>query len=133
MLGGFSAQIFGGGGGDEKTHVSFDKYFITNFLKKYIVFNNFFSHFPRIIIYPLIRYLLYLEYLIQKFLLKDVNNIHNKINSKINRSLRIDPKDLDIKTTTQKERSLRYILEKKLKNISKNEQEKTISLLTAGP
>jgi ABC-type molybdate transport system ATPase subunit len=47
--------------------------------------------------------------------------------------LRIDPKDLDIKTTTQKERSLRFILEKKLKNISKNEQEKTISLLTAGP
>lgn len=133
MLGGFSAQIFGGGGGDEKTHVNFDKYFITNFLKKYVIFNNNLSYLPRIIIYPLIRYLLYLEYLIQKFLLKDVNNIHNKINSKINRSLRIDPKDLDIKTTTQKERSLRYILEKKLKNISKNEQEKTISLLTAGP
>ena len=61
MLGGFSAQIFGGGGGDEKTHVNFDKYFITNFLRKYVIFNNNLSYLPRIIIYPLIRYLLYLE------------------------------------------------------------------------
>jgi len=128
-----STELFGGGGGDEKTHVAFDAYFITNFLKKHIIFNNFVSAIPKIIIYPLIRYLLYFELLIQKLVLKDENNIHNKINIKTDKSVRITPEELDLEKTTQKERSLRSILEKKLQNKKRSEQEMVVSQLTGGP
>jgi hypothetical protein len=128
-----STQIFGGGGGDEKTHINFNRYFITNFLKKYIVFNTLIASLPRIFTYPFIRYLLYLEYLIQKVLFKDSNNLHRSANSKANKSIRINPKDIALNKTTQKERSLRFILQEKKKYIQMNEQERTLSQLTGGP
>ena len=56
-------------------------------------------------------------------------NINNKTNSKI----RIKYDAVDPKKTTQKDRSLRSIVAKKMEQLNRTEQEKTLSMLTAGP
>ena len=58
-------QIFGGGGGDEKTH-TFNKNLITNYIKKNVAFNEQIAKIiPKFILYPIVRYALYAEYLAQ--------------------------------------------------------------------
>ena len=47
--------------------------------------------------------------------------------------MRIKPEDVDPLKTTQKERSLRTIVNKKMAQIKQTEEQKTISMLTAGP
>ena len=59
-------EVFGGTG--EKEDSSFNQYFITNFLKQHVVFNKTLAKLPRFILYPIVRYMLYFEFLMQKYL-----------------------------------------------------------------
>lgn len=104
--------LFGGGSGDDKTHSKTDPYFITNFIKKY-VFKKWITKIPRLILNPIVRYMLYLEYLIQKKIFKDENNLHRVTNSKVNEDLRLKKEEIDFETTRQIERSLRSIVKKR--------------------
>ena len=108
-----NSQIFGGGGGDNKTHF-LSKNFVTNFIKEYISFNETIAKWvPRFILYPTVRYMLYVEYLLQKYLYKDTNNIHKITNSKVNSSIRLEDELFDTSKTSQIDRSLRSIVKKK--------------------
>ena len=108
-----NSQIFGGGGGDNKTHF-LSKDFITNFIKEHVSFNeNLAKWVPRIILYPIVRYMLYFEYLLQKYFYKDTNNIHKITNSKVNSSIRLEDELFDTSKTSQIDRSLRSIVKKK--------------------
>jgi len=117
----------------EKEGLSFTRYFITNFLRRHVVFNKFLTKVPRFILYPIVRYLLYFEFLIQKYLLMDSHNLHKFTNKKVNSKIRIKYEDIDPTKTTQKDRSLRNIVMNKMKQNNKNKQEETLSLLTTGP
>lgn len=110
-----------------------NQYFFTKFLREKIIFNKSISKLPRFIIEPIVRYGLYFEYLLQKFILKDTHNLFSDINQKVSSKMRITEEELDPKKTTQRERSLRSIVNKrKLKN-SYTEEQKLLSTLHAGP
>ena len=83
-------------------------------------------------VYPIVRYMIYLEYLFQKYIVKDSENIHKNTN-KANSKIRISDAAVDPSKTTQKERSLRSIVAKKTAQLLRSGKEKTHSLLTAGP
>ena len=51
----------------------------------------------------------------------------------MNSKIRIRYEEIDPAKTTQKDRSLRTIVDKKMKELNRSEQEKTLSTLTAGP
>ena len=121
------------GDAGEKEDLSITQYFITNFLKQHVVFNKFLARVPRFILYPIVRYLLYFEFLIQKYLFKDSHNLHKITNKKVNSKIRIKYEEIDPTKTTQKDRSLRNIVMNKMKQNNKNKQEETLSMLTAGP
>ncbi len=87
---------------------------------------------PRFLVDPIVRYLLYFEYLMQRHLLKDTHNVHRR-NAKGNSKIRIEYDQIDPLKTTQKDRSLRSIVTKKMAQLQRTEQEKTASILTAGP
>ena len=90
------------------------KNFVTNFIKEYISFNETIAKWvPRFILYPTVRYMLYVEYLLQKYLYKDTNNIHKITNSKVNSSIRLEDELFDTSKTSQIDRSLRSIVKKK--------------------
>ena len=126
-------QIFGGGGGDDKTH-KFNQNFISNFIKKNIAFNDFLARWcPRFLLYPLVRYSLFIEYNLQKFLIKDTNNIHIKTNSKVNKNLRIEQEYLNPTTTKQIDRSLRSIVKKKFPELIIQKKLDPAKSLTGGP
>jgi len=126
-------QIMGSGG--ETKDISFSNYFITNFLKQYVVFNTTIAKLPRFIVEPAVRYLLYFEFLIQKYFLKDKHNLHTvaTTNKKIRSKIRIREEELDPTKTSQKDRSLRTIVGKKMKKFNNTKVKETISSLTAGP
>jgi radical SAM superfamily enzyme YgiQ (UPF0313 family) len=130
-----TTEIFGGGGGDDKTHRQINKNFITHFIKRNIAFNETFAKYvPRFLLYPFVRYALYIEYLIQKTLFKDTNNIHTWTNSKVNKKIRITDKDVDLNKTTQIERSLRSIVRRKFYNSEKESMlTNSVDKLTGGP
>ena len=71
----------------------------------------------------------------QKYFLKDKHNLHTvaTTNKKIRSKIRIREEELDPKKTTQKDRSLRTIVAKKMKEFNKTKELETISSLTAGP
>jgi hypothetical protein len=126
-------KIFGGGSGDDKTHI-INKNFITDFIRKNVAFNEKIAKWiPRFILYPVVRYSLYFEYLIQKYLIKDTNNIHKETNSRVSKKIRIEKKYLDVKKTTQIERSLRSIVEKKFENIDYERKNNPAHSLISGP
>ena len=121
------------GGSGVAEDLTFSQYFITNFLKDRVIFNKTIAKLPRFVVDPIVRNLLYIEYLIQKHLFKDDHNLHKTINSKVSSKIRIPKKYLDPKKTTQKDRSLRTIVAKKMKELNRSDQEKLISSLTGGP
>ena len=123
-------QVIGAG---SESIVSFSLYFITNFLRKHIVFNKTIAKLPRFLVNPIVKYLLYVEWLIQKYIYKDQHNLYKHSNSKGNSEIRIKKEKLDPKKTTQKERSLRSIVLQKENLIIKNVQDKLITTLTGGP
>jgi len=124
-------EVFGGTG--EKEDSTFNQYFITNFLKQHVVFNKTLAKLPRFILYPIVRYMLYFEFLMQKYFFKEKHNLHRVANKKVNSKIRIKYKDIDPSKTTQKDRSLRTIVAKKVMQLKRSEQEKTLTWLTGGP
>ena len=123
-------EILGGSGFMDD--LGFSQYFITNFLYKHVIFNKTISKLPRFVVYPIVRYMIYLEYLFQKYIVKDRENIH-KNTYKVNSKIRISDAAVDPSKTTQKDRSLRAIVAKKMMQLKRTEKEKTLSMLTAGP
>ena len=118
----------------EKMNLSISNYFITNFIKKYVVFNRVIAKLPRFLVDPIVRYMLYFEFLVQKNFFKDENLLHtvSATNKKMNPKIRISDEDLDPLKTTQRERSLRTIVEKINKKLNKTEQDKILDTLTRG-
>jgi len=84
-----------------ETEISISKYFITNFLKQHIIFSKMVAKLPSLLVDSIVRYLLYTEYLIHKYLLKDKHNLYK--NSKRNLDIRIGYDQLDPAKTTQKD------------------------------
>ena len=78
--------------------------------------------------------MLYFEFLVQKNFFKDENLLHtvSATNKKMNPKIRISDEDLDPLKTTQRERSLRTIVEKINKKLNKTEQDKILDTLTRG-
>ena len=81
----------------------------------------------------IVRYMLYLEYLIQKIIFKDSNNLHRVTNAKVNEKIRIKKEEVDFKKTKQIERSLRTIVKRRMAEIQVTPKEKVLSSLTFGP
>ena len=121
------------GGSGLAKDTTFSQYFITNFLRENIIFNKIVARLPRVLVYPIVRYALYFEYLIQKYFLKDNHNLHIETNAKVRPEIRIKDDLVDPSKTTQKDRSLRTIVAKRMVKFERSEQEKTLSLLTGGP
>ena len=116
----------------EKLDISFSNHFVTNFVKEHIVFNKTIAKLPRWLVYPVVRYALYFEFLIQKYFFKDNHMLHRTTNAKVNSSIRITEEEIDSAKTNQKDRSLRSIVARRVKpNLS--EREKALSALTGGP
>jgi hypothetical protein len=105
---------------------------ITNFVKQHVVYNKFVAKLPRFLVDPIVRYLLYFEFLIQKHFFKEKTNLHTFINPLVNKSIRIKEEDLNPLKTTQKDRSLRSIVAKKMLTLNKTNQDKVLSSLTGG-
>ena len=123
-------QVMGDAG--EKLDISFSNHFVTNFVKEHIVFNKTIAKLPRWLVYPVVRYALYFEFLIQKYFFKDNHMLHRTTNAKVNSSIRITEEEIDSAKTNQKDRSLRSIVARRVKpNLS--EREKALSALTGGP
>ena len=123
-------QVMGDAG--DKIDVSFSNYFVTNFVKNHIMFNKTIAKLPRWMVYPIVRYAIYFEFLLQKYFLKDKHVLHKTTNAKVNSSIRIKWEEVDPNKTTQKDRSLRSIVAKRVKD-NMTEKERTLSSLTAGP
>jgi hypothetical protein len=123
-------QVMGDVG--DKIDVSFSNYFVTNFVKNHIMFNKTIAKLPRWMVYPIVRYAIYFEFLVQKYFLKDKHILHKTTNAKVNFSIRIKEKEVDPERTTQRDRSLRSIVAKRIKT-NMTEKERTLSSLTAGP
>jgi hypothetical protein len=120
-------------GAVQEINVPINQYFVTNFVKEHIVFNRIMAKLPRFLVYPIVRYALYFEYLIQKKLFKDTNNLHTVTNKKVNSKIRVKHNQLDPSKTTQKDRSLRTIVAKKMLQLDRTEQAKLVSSITGGP
>ena len=88
---------------------------------------------PRFISDNVVRWMLYFEYIIQKRIFKDQNNLHRITNAKVNEKIRIKDEEVNFEKTRQIERSLRSIVKKRLLNKQPNPQEKILSSLTFGP
>ena len=113
--------------------IKINQYFITNFLKQHVVFNDFIAKLPRFLVNPIIKWSIYLEYLIQKNFFKDSHNLHIETNTKVDPKIRIKEEQVDPFKTRQIERSLRTIVKAKMKHMGMTEQQKVTSHLTGGP
>ncbi len=125
-----SVQVMGAG---TENKVSFNNYFVTNWLREKVIFNKTIAKLPRFIVNPLVKYSLYFEWLVQKYIFKDNHNLHKYSNSFASADFRLKKELLDKKTTTQRDRSLRTIVNNKIANISQSQEAKVISSLTGGP
>ena len=124
-------QVVGSG---TESGISFSNYFVTNFVRDHIVFNKKIAKLPRFLVNPLVKFGLYIEWMFQKYVLKDQHNLHKYPNSFASSKFRLDKKLFDRNTTSQKDRSLRTIVNKKyLENFKQNVEEKVLTSLTAGP
>ena len=125
-----SVQVMGAG---TESKVSFNNYFVTNWLRENVIFNKTIAKLPRWIVNPLVKYSLYFEWLVQKYIFKDNHNLHKYSNSFASADFRLKKELLDKKTTTQKDRSLRTIVNNQIAKISQSEEAKVLSSLTGGP
>jgi len=129
-----SISVMGGSG---VADVAINQYFFSSFVKEKIVFNEKVAKLPRFIVNPIVRWGLYLEFLVQKYFFKDKNNLHTDAFSlarqkKMSSKMRIQYKDVDPLKTTQRDRSLRTIVRKKMEAKNRTREEVTASLLTGG-
>ena len=125
-----SVQVMGAG---TENKVSFNNYFVTNWLREKVIFNKTIAKLPRFIVNPLVKYSLYFEWLVQKYIFKDKHNLHKYSNSFASADFRLKKELLDKKTTSQRDRSLRTIVNNKIAKISQSQEAKVISSLTGGP
>ena len=125
-----SVQVMGAG---TENKVSFNNYFVTNWLREKVIFNKTIAKLPRWFVNPLVKYSLYFEWLVQKYIFKDNHNLHKYSNSFASADFRLKKELLDKKTTTQKDRSLRTIVNNQIAKISQSEEAKVLSSLTGGP
>jgi len=123
-------QVMGDSG--EKLDISFSNHFVTNFVKEHIVFNKKIAKLPRWLVYPVVRYALYFEFLIQKHFFKDNHMLHRTTNAKVNSSIRIKEEEVDPIKTSQKDRSLRIIVANRT-DPNMSARQKALSALTGGP
>ena len=122
------------GGSQTTVDRTANQYKITNFLKQHVVFNKKIAKLPRFLVDPFVRYSLYFEFLIQKYFIKEAhNNIHASINAKSKPEIRIKNEEIDPSKTTQKDRSLRTIVAKRMMQLNRSDEDKTLSMLTGGP
>ena len=118
---------------EEKSNISL-QYLITNFLRQHIVFNQALSKLPRFFLEPFVQYLAYFEYLIQKHIFKDSNNLHTITNKEsVRKKIRINVSDLDPNKTTQKDRSLRSIVKLKKEQLNIIATQSEAEKLVGGP
>ena len=120
------------GAGNESS-LSFSNYLVTNFLRDHVIFNKKIAKWPRFLVDPLVKYSLYIEWLFQKYILKDQHNLHKYSNTLASAKYRISKEALDENKTTQKDRSLRTIVERQAIKLKQTQEEKVLSRLTAGP
>ena len=117
----------------EKTSIS--HYLITNFLRQHIVFNQKLSYLPRFLIEPFVKWAAYSEFMLQKLFFKDSHNLHNELNAKAaKKKIRISATELSPSKTSQKDRSLRTIVNLKkeeMKVFNKNAHD--VEMLVGGP
>ena len=88
---------------------------------------------PKFILYPIVRYALYAEYLAQRFFFKDTNNLHTVTNSKVRKDIRIQKEDIEPTKTTQIERSLRSIVKRKFSKKKVDYINNPVDALIGGP
>tara|TARA_Y100000590_G_scaffold337441_1_gene384428 strand:- start:4245 stop:6176 length:1932 start_codon:yes stop_codon:yes gene_type:complete len=112
---------------------TYSQYFVTNFLRKHIIFNKKIAKLPRFMVDPIVRYMLYFEYLIQKHVLKDTHNLHAFMTNKKSSKNRITENEVDPAKTSQKDRSLRTIVQKRLEAAGLSKEQKLYTALTFGP
>ena len=118
-----------------KKGISISNYFITNFLRKNIIFNRKISKIPHFLVDSIVRYMLYFEFLIQKNFFKDKNLLHSvsATSKKMNADIRLKYEYIDSSKTTRQDRSLRTIVKKKIMQLNRTEEQKTLDSLTGGP
>ena len=118
-----------------KKGISISNYFITNFLRKHVIFNRKISKIPRLLVDPIVRYMLYFEFLVQKNIFKDKNLLHSvsATNKKMNADIRLKYEYMDSSKTNRMDRSLRSVVKKKIMQLNRTEEEKTLDSLTGGP
>jgi len=118
-----------------KKGISISNYFITNFLRKNIIFNRKISKIPRFLVDPIVRYMLYFEFLIQKNFFKDKNLLHSvsATNKKMNADIRLKHEYIDSSKNTRHDRSLRTIVKKKIMQFNRSEEQEMLDSLTGGP
>jgi len=123
-------------GASGELSVDINQNFITNPIKNYIVFNKFFARLPRFLLYPVVKYALYIEYLIQKKFFKNKYNLQSiatHTNKKVNSKIRIIKEEMDAIKTSSKDKSLRTIVAKKAKMLQQTQEESLLRSLTSGP
>ena len=91
-----------------------------------MVGNKFFDSLPRMIVYPIVKYLLYFEYQIQKLFARNRSNNLFVYTKKVKRLPKENPN-----TKSTRKRSLRgYVMQNR--KPPKDDVEKVRELLTAG-
>ena len=79
--------------------------------------------------------MLYFEFLVQKNIFKDKNLLHSvsATNKKMNADIRLKYEYMDSSKTNRMDRSLRSVVKKKIMQLNRTEEEKTLDSLTGGP
>ena len=90
-------------GAGTESNVSFNNYFVTNWLRENVIFNKTIAKLPRWIVNPLVKYSLYFEWLVQKYIFKDNHNLHKYSNSFASADFRLKKELLDKKLPLKKD------------------------------
>ena len=119
------------GSGIVASDLKISQYFITNFLRQNIIFNKKLLILPNCLVDVFTRSLLFIEYVLQKYLFRDKHNLHSFFSKNIKKS-RLKKEETNPLTTTQKDRSLRSVVSRK-RNFSEAISKTDPVLLTSGP
>ena len=119
------------GSGIVASDLKISQYFITNFLRQNIIFNKKLLILPNCLVDVFTRSLLFIEYVLQKYLFRDKHNLHSFFSKNIKKS-RLKKEETNPKTTTQKSRSLRSVVSRK-RNFPEAIKRTDPVLLTSGP
>jgi hypothetical protein len=96
----------------KNTQRSISFIFISNFVSNHLLYNKLVDSLPRVLMYPIIKYLLFLEHLIQKFIYKEKHQVFKSNSIMGTKNIRITDNEI-YSEEKKKDRSLRNILYKK--------------------